>query len=144
MTAKTKKPAADQTAPAKEAFAQADAWIKDNSEQLRKAAVKATEDLKAAGSVAIEGEIQHSQKLLSLMGTMFDARTAATLSALQAQNLQDVFAIEQTFARDAFEKLNEGVRELGEMRYNVVRDAAEPFAARAREVAETLKSGKAA
>ena len=83
-------------------------------------------------------------KLFALMGTMFNARTAATLSALRAENFADVLKIEQDFARDAFEKLNDGVRELGELRYNVAREASEPFTARAREVAETLKTEKAA
>lgn len=144
MTAKTKKTAAAQTETVKETFAQADAWLKDSGEKLREAAVKATEDLQAAGSVAIEGEFQHSQKLFKLMGDMFNARTAATLSALKAPNLQDVFQIEQDFARDAAQALNDGVRELGEIRYNAAREAAEPFTARARELAETLKADKAA
>lgn len=144
MTAKTKKTAAAQTDAVKETLAKAETWLKDGGEKFREAAVKATEDLQAAGSTAIEGELQHSQKLFALMGTMFNARTAATLSALRAENFADVLKIEQDFARDAFEKLNDGVRELGELRYNVAREASEPFTARAREVAETLKTEKAA
>lgn len=144
MTAKTKKSTAAQTDAVKETFAKADAWLKDGGEKLRDAAVKATEDLQAAGTVAIEGEIQHSQKLFKLMGDMFNARTAATLSVLRTHNLQDALKIEQDFARDAVEALNTGVRELGEIRYNVAREAAEPFTARAREVADSLKGEQAA
>ena len=58
--------------------------------------------------------------------------------------MQEVFQIEQDYARNAVEELGAGVRELGEIRYNIVKGASETFAARAQETVDQLKTFKVA
>ena len=143
MPAKTKKTAASAYA-VNEAFEKSDAWTRESGEKLREAATRVTRDLNAAGSMAIEGEIQHSTKFFNLLGSMANARTAATLSLLQAKSLQEAFDIEQNYARDAFESLSAGARELGEVRMNSCKEAAETLAATAKDIVQDLSKVKAA
>lgn len=128
----------------KENFAKAEAWVKDSGDKMREAAVKATEDFRTAGTAAIEAEIEHNTKFLQMLGSLMNSRASATMAALSAKNLQEVFQIEQDYARSAAEELGAGVRELGEMRINIVKDASETFAARAQETMDELKSLKVA
>ncbi|PJE36559.1 hypothetical protein CVM52_11505 [Pseudooceanicola lipolyticus] len=147
MTTRTKKPSATATVDpkiVKENLAKAEAWVKESGDTLRAAAVKTTEDFRSAGTAVIEGEIQHNTKFLQMLGTLMNARASATLATLNAQNMQEVFQIEQDYARNAVEELGAGVRELGEIRYNIVKGASETFAARAQETVDQLKTFKVA
>ena len=143
MPAKTKKTAAS-TYTVNEAFEKSDAWVKESGEKLREAATKVTKDLSAVGSMAIEGEMQHSTKFFNLLGSMVNARTAATLSLLQAKSLQEAVDIEQNYARDAFDTLSAGARELGEVRMNACKEAAESLSATAKDLVQDFSKVKAA
>lgn len=133
-----KKPA--EANPAKDSVAQADAWVKESSEKLRDAVVKATEDLRVAGSAAIEGEIRFNTKFLKTSGDLLNARLAATLSVLKAQSIAEAVDIEQSYARDAVEALAGATRELSELRVEIAKETSEPFSTRAREYFDNLKS----
>ena len=103
-------------AAAEEIRAKAETWLKDSGEKARDAALKATEDLKAAGDVAIEGELAHNAKFLEMMKSLVDARAAAAVEVLKAGDLSEAVGIEQAFAREAMETVSARTIELIRMR----------------------------
>lgn len=154
MSAETAAPEAVESAPETEgaaaksaaaavedARARAEAWIRDSGEKARDAALKATEDLKAAGTVAIEGEMACNARMLELARTLVDSRAAAAAAALQAGDLREAMGIEQAHAKEAMEALSAGLREISEIRFNTYKDAVHPFTARASEALDAV--GKA-
>ena len=116
-----------------DAFAKADAWMKESGDKLRNTATKVTEDANSVGSVALDGEIAASTRMFKLMGDMMNARTAATLSLLNAKSVQDAFETEQTFAKTAMDAMTTGLREIGEIRFNTVKTATDTMSARTKE-----------
>lgn len=143
MTAKTKK-TDFESKTATESLKQVESWMKDTGEKFCQTATRVTEDVRDAGTVAIEGEIQSANAFLRMMGDLFQSRTAATLSVLQAKSVQDALEIEQTHARQAAERLSSGLRDLGEIRATALRDTVKPFSDRATEVAQEVRKTVAA
>ncbi|WP_204115246.1 phasin family protein [Shimia biformata] len=147
MTKKTAKPesASSPADAAKNGVDKVNAWAKDAGEQLREAAARATTDFKTAGNIAIEGEVQHSTRLLQLAGDLLNARSKATLSILEQGELKAAADIERDFLKSAAETLTQGIRELNEIRVNTLRDASETYSTRAKEAIDRLsKPGAAA
>ena len=128
----------DQDNIAKESVAKVNEWAKNAGEKLRDAATQATNDFKTAGSIAIEGEVAHNTRLMKLAGDLLNARTTATLSILQEAEFGKVAELERNFLKSAMETLNEGMRDLGEIRRKTLQETSQTYTERAHEVIDQL------
>lgn len=144
MTTKAKEPKAEaaKSDPIKEVVDKAKSWNSEATDKLRELAAKVNEDFKTSGNIAIEGQAQHSTRLFQLVGDVLNKRTAATMSLLEADDLKKAIEIEQTYAREVAETLQEGAKELSEISYSAFKDASETYSSRAKEVLDSLSKKK--
>ena len=144
MTAKTeaKIEKAKTETPVQEAVSKAQSWNKEAAEKLRELAAKVNSDFRTTGNIAIEGHAQHNSRLFQLVGDILNKRTAATMSLLEANDLKQAIEIEQEYARDAVQTLQDGVKELSEISLAAFKDASATYSDRAKDVIDGLSRKK--